>query len=155
MCKHHISSFFFGGGEQEWPDNLYLLSLKASEHEDGVTLRLEHLFEKDEDPLLSKPIPVELSSLFVTPVSMAERRSLSTVWVYDQMDRWEWRTADRSGEDDDGDDASERGGPMVRRAAKEQAHISSETVLLHPKEIQTFAINFSKSHQNKKNTRGR
>ncbi len=146
ITLEHAQALLGGGGAQEWPDNLHLLSLKANEYEDSLTLRLEHLYESGEDPLLSKPIPVDLSSLFVSPAAVAaQRRSLSTVWEYEQMGstRWQWRTSEpRSPQPQQQQPSATATGGSEQEAHRQQKAGRRTVLMLQAKEIQTYTIKF-------------
>ena len=43
------------------PDNVHLLTFATREHNGGYLIRLEHQFEKTDDPQLSKPVTVSLA----------------------------------------------------------------------------------------------
>eukprot|EP01012_Entosiphon_sulcatum_P008827 TRINITY_DN14848_c0_g1_i1.p1 TRINITY_DN14848_c0_g1~~TRINITY_DN14848_c0_g1_i1.p1 ORF type:complete len:1003 (-),score=169.22 TRINITY_DN14848_c0_g1_i1:8-3016(-) len=63
----------------------------------GVLLRLAHIYAVDEDPALSQPVTVNLSSLFSNwKVVSPQEYSLSYMRPIGQQDRWDWRVANLS-----------------------------------------------------------
>ena len=69
ICKHQVGAFLLvdmahiSGLAAALPDNLHLLTVHAWGPA-SVLVRLAHLFEKGEDPVLSLPTTVSLSTLF-------------------------------------------------------------------------------------------
>uniref|UniRef100_A0A452EN56 Alpha-mannosidase n=1 Tax=Capra hircus TaxID=9925 RepID=A0A452EN56_CAPHI len=95
-----------------------------------VLLRLQHLYEVDQDPVLSQPVTVNLRSVLggLGSVVSVEERSLTGTWDMRMMSRWTWSTRDPH---------RHRGNsswplPLPR----------GPTVTIYPKEIQTFFIHF-------------
>lgn len=101
---------------------------------DRVLLRIRHLYEKGEDPVLSQPVTVNLKSLLkgMGTVLSVEERSLTGTWDINEVKRWKWKTAQHFKEGFTG-------------WLKNPKHISEAySVTLHPKEIKTFFIHFQK-----------
>uniref|UniRef100_A0AC11BCQ7 Uncharacterized protein n=1 Tax=Ovis aries TaxID=9940 RepID=A0AC11BCQ7_SHEEP len=61
-----------------------------------VLLRLQHLYEVDQDPVLSRPVTVNLWSVLrgLGSVVSVEERSLTETWDVSEMYRWTWSTGD-------------------------------------------------------------
>ncbi|KAI4585443.1 hypothetical protein MJG53_005677 [Ovis ammon polii x Ovis aries] len=61
-----------------------------------VLLRLQHLYEVDQDPVLSQPVTVNLRSVLggLGSVVSVEERSLTGTWDMKMMSRWTWSTRD-------------------------------------------------------------
>ncbi|KAI4572183.1 hypothetical protein MJT46_005251 [Ovis ammon polii x Ovis aries] len=61
-----------------------------------VLLRLQHLYEVDQDPVLSRPVTVNLRSVLrgLGSVVSVEERSLTGTWDVSEMYRWTWSTGD-------------------------------------------------------------
>ncbi|XP_008571326.1 PREDICTED: epididymis-specific alpha-mannosidase [Galeopterus variegatus] len=95
-----------------------------------VLLRLHHLYEAGEDPVLSQPVTVNLEAVLrgLGSVVAVEERSLTGTWDVSTLHRWSWRT--KTGHQRGGSTSPSRlpGGP---------------TVTIHPQEIRTFFIHFS------------
>nr|XP_025145440.1 epididymis-specific alpha-mannosidase-like isoform X1 [Bubalus bubalis] len=95
-----------------------------------VLLRLQHLHEVDQDPVLSRPVTVNLQSVLwgLGSVVSVEERSLTGTWDVSEMHRWTWSTQDPHGHRGNSSQPSPPpGGPEVT---------------IYPKEIRTFFIRF-------------
>uniref|UniRef100_A0A8C0KN86 Alpha-mannosidase n=1 Tax=Canis lupus dingo TaxID=286419 RepID=A0A8C0KN86_CANLU len=59
-----------------------------------VLLRLHHLYEEGEDPVLSQPVRVNLQAVLqgLGSVGAVEERSLTGTWDGNTLHRWSWRT---------------------------------------------------------------
>ncbi|XP_038601694.1 epididymis-specific alpha-mannosidase [Tachyglossus aculeatus] len=102
----------------------------AEANSERVLVRLRHLYEAGEDPILSQPATVNLKTFLreLGTVVVVEERSLTGTWDVNTLRRWKWRTAGHRGKG-------------FSDAAKK---ITDYTVTLHPKEIKTFFIYFQK-----------
>ncbi len=89
-------------------------------------MRLQHIFEKDEDKVLSRPVVVDLDELFGDSgffISTFEERSLTTVWKASEMKRYHWNTDDKEIENS-------------------YQSWKKHTVTLNPMDIKTFFVQF-------------
>uniref|UniRef100_A0A8C7RKB2 Alpha-mannosidase n=1 Tax=Oncorhynchus mykiss TaxID=8022 RepID=A0A8C7RKB2_ONCMY len=126
------------------PDNLHLLTLSvpgwfySSNHTlhlrnmetgtpgstqpdyDRVLLRIMHLYEKGEDPVLSQPSTINMKEVLrgMGEVRALEERSLTGTWDISDLQRWKWKASEDPG----------RG--------------ESFNVTISPKEIRTFFVYF-------------
>uniref|UniRef100_UPI00063C1023 epididymis-specific alpha-mannosidase-like n=1 Tax=Odobenus rosmarus divergens TaxID=9708 RepID=UPI00063C1023 len=95
-----------------------------------VLLRLHHLYEVGEDPVLSQPVSVNLEVMLQGLGSMVavEERSLTGTWDVSTLHRWSWRTQDR---------------PHRRGSSSSHSTpLQGTKVTIYPKEIRTFFIHF-------------
>ncbi|XP_043303904.1 epididymis-specific alpha-mannosidase-like [Cervus canadensis] len=95
-----------------------------------VLLRLQHLYEVDQDPVLSQPVTLNLQSVLrgLGSVVSVEERSLTGTWNVSEMHRWTWSTRD----------------PPRHRGSSSQPPPppGGPEVTIYPKEIRTFFIHF-------------
>ncbi|NXR63199.1 MA2B2 mannosidase, partial [Rhadina sibilatrix] len=93
-----------------------------------VLLRIRHLYEVGEDPMLSQPVMVDLKSLLkgLGSVLAVEERSLTGTWDVNTLERWKWKTAQYPG----------------KRFFNNTETSEDFTVTVHPKEIRTFFVYF-------------
>ncbi|NXR99110.1 MA2B2 mannosidase, partial [Oxylabes madagascariensis] len=64
-----------------------------------VLLRIRHLYEVGEDPVLSQPVMVDLKNLLkgLGSVMAVEERSLTGTWDVNTLEPWKWKTAQYPG----------------------------------------------------------
>ncbi|XP_010022635.1 PREDICTED: epididymis-specific alpha-mannosidase-like, partial [Nestor notabilis] len=93
-----------------------------------VLLRIRHLYEVGEDPLLSQPVVVDLKSLLkgLGSVTVVEERSLTGTWDVNTLKRWKWKTTQHPG----------------KGFFKTTETSGNFTVTVYPKEIRTFFVYF-------------
>ncbi|KAG9328476.1 hypothetical protein JZ751_013569, partial [Albula glossodonta] len=67
---------------------------KAEPDFNRVLLRIMHLYEVGEDPVLSKPITINLKEVLqgLGDLTSVEERSLTGTWNISELQRWKWRT---------------------------------------------------------------
>uniref|UniRef100_G1NJI0 Epididymis-specific alpha-mannosidase n=1 Tax=Meleagris gallopavo TaxID=9103 RepID=G1NJI0_MELGA len=93
-----------------------------------VLLRIRHLYEVGEDPVLSQPVVVNLKCLLkeLGAVKLVEERSLTGTWDVNTLKRWKWKTVQNQS-----------------KGFSNSTKISDDfTVTVHPKEIRTFFVYF-------------
>ncbi|KAM5194048.1 epididymis-specific alpha-mannosidase isoform 2-T3 [Mantella aurantiaca] len=94
-----------------------------------VLLRIRHLFEADEDPVLSKPASVNLKSLLkgLGDVKFVEERSLTGTWDLNTIERWQWKTTPSK---------------MKKDRMQPAETINDFVLIVEPKEIRTLFVYF-------------
>ncbi|XP_041728237.2 epididymis-specific alpha-mannosidase-like, partial [Coregonus clupeaformis] len=100
---------------------------------DRVLLRIMHLYEKGEDPVLSQPATINMKEVLrgMGEVGAVEERSLTGTWDISDLQRWKWKTSEDPGR-------GERLG--VKRSS---IGVRGDfNVTISPKEIRTFFIYF-------------
>ncbi|XP_075050593.1 epididymis-specific alpha-mannosidase [Mixophyes fleayi] len=93
-----------------------------------VLLRIQHLYETDEDPVLSKPATINIKSLLkgLGTVTSVDERSLTGTWDLGTMERWKWESTQLKSKDQ-------------RKPMKSTEEF---TLTLKPKEIRTLFVYF-------------
>ncbi|XP_066173322.1 epididymis-specific alpha-mannosidase isoform X2 [Sylvia atricapilla] len=93
-----------------------------------VLLRIRHLYEVGEDPVLSQPVMIDLQSLLkgLGSVMAVEERSLTGTWDVNTLERWKWKTAQYPG----------------KGSFKSTETSEDFIVTVYPKEIRTFFVYF-------------
>nr|XP_009684519.1 PREDICTED: epididymis-specific alpha-mannosidase isoform X1 [Struthio camelus australis] len=93
-----------------------------------VLLRIRHLYEVGEDPVLSQPVIVNLKSLLkgLGSVMSVEERSLTGTWDINTLKRWKWKTAQ-----------------YPSKGFSNNTETSENCIVtVHPMEIRTFFVYF-------------
>ncbi|KAM4051442.1 epididymis-specific alpha-mannosidase [Anomaloglossus baeobatrachus] len=93
-----------------------------------VLLRIQHLYEADEDPVLSKPATINIKLLLQSlgTVRLVEERSLTGTWDLTTMKRWKWKFTQK---EDSGERISSKS-------------MENFTVTVESKEIRTLFVYF-------------
>ncbi|XP_053314235.1 epididymis-specific alpha-mannosidase [Spea bombifrons] len=99
-----------------------------------ILLRIQHLYETGEDPILSKPASVNIQSLLrgLGTVVSVEERSLTGTWDLHSMNRWRWKSTQTMSKGDLKYDVTE-----------------DFTVNIEPKEIKTLFVYFKETSTNR------
>lgn len=94
-----------------------------------VLLRIQHLYEADEDPVLSKPASVNLKSLLkgLGEVTFVEERSLTGTWGLNTLERWKWKTTQSK---------------MTKDQMQPAKTLEDFVLTVEPKEIRTLFVYF-------------
>ncbi|KAF7265915.1 hypothetical protein GWI33_020660 [Rhynchophorus ferrugineus] len=121
----------FSGLKRSLPDNVHIMTLEPWT-DSTFLLRLEHTFEKTDDPVLSQPASVDLKELFTTFKinSIRETTLGGNQWLEENR-----RLSFRSTDQDDGNQET------VNSEAK--TLLSDLVVLLQPMQIRTFVLYIS------------
>ncbi|PSN50451.1 Lysosomal alpha-mannosidase [Blattella germanica] len=136
-AKHKME---FSGLTTKLPRNVQILTLEPWK-ERTFLLRLEHIYERNEDAVLSKPVQVKLSNLFV-PFSIVSARETTlgaNQWL-NETQRLKWTTESN---EIDSDFTSEEKENHFSSSAEEADPL---TITLSPMQIRTFVIQVKDSH---------
>lgn len=155
--KYSEYSMFFNtqwsGLKSPLPDNVHMLTL---EQWGGPTIdpspvqpyliRLEHIYEKSEDPVLSQPVTVSLADLFVPfTIDTIDELTLGANLPLYELDRLKWKTADEE-EKEIVKDPEDR-----YYLVENRIHMSGQLdVTLTPMQIRTFQVILKKGKPLKK-----
>ncbi|KAJ8919646.1 hypothetical protein NQ315_006173, partial [Exocentrus adspersus] len=150
----------FSGLKQALPDNVQILTLEPWKGF-SLLLRLEHILEKDEDNLLSKPVTVNLQNLF-SPFAITSLRETTlgaNQWLSDN-NKLEFEVAASLEAlvdvDQRIDDSKLRGkwndngnGSNVKRAVLQVPQdLDDFTITLQPMQIRTFVVEIQRDSLN-------
>ncbi|KAG8591384.1 hypothetical protein GDO81_000154 [Engystomops pustulosus] len=122
-----IPGWKYSSNHTEQMQNVHRAKTQSDTDFSRVLLRIHHLYEADQDPILSKPTTINLKFLLegLGKVRLVEERSLTGTWDLATVERWKWRSTQRK----DNDNRSKK--------------ISEDfTVTVAPKEIRTFFVYF-------------
>ena len=115
----------YSGLTYSLPDNVHILTLETLSP-DTIILRMEHIYEKNEDPKLSQEVDVVITALFTDfEVSDMTELNLSANQLMSDKKVFDWKTTN----DVDGENISDDSDLKVG---------SSWQVLLKPMQIRTF-----------------
>ncbi|XP_050302527.1 lysosomal alpha-mannosidase-like isoform X2 [Anthonomus grandis grandis] len=126
-AKSHVMKF--SGLVKALPKNVHIMTLEPWTTDNTYLIRLEHVFEKNEDPILSSPVTVNLTDLFSTFLvkSIKETTLGGNQWLEDnqrlnfkslyQLDDLDFQMLKHSG-----------------------GYLESTSITLEPMEIRTFII---------------
>ncbi|KAJ8008058.1 hypothetical protein DPEC_G00100830 [Dallia pectoralis] len=97
-----------------------------------VLLRIMHLYEMGEDPVLSQPATINIKEVLqgIGEVRVVEERSLTGTWDLADLQRWKWNTSNTS-------KSQEKGGTRSNVGAGGDFNVT-----ISPKEIRTFFVYF-------------
>ncbi|NXO00359.1 MA2B2 mannosidase, partial [Rhinopomastus cyanomelas] len=130
----HLQSLSIPGWRYSSNHSKHIHSIHMGEQKEGdadfsrVLLRIRHLYEAGEDPVLSQPVIVNLKSLLrgLGSVVAVEERSLTGTWDINTLKRWQWKTAQYP----------------IKGFSNITETSENYTVTVHPKEIRTFFVYF-------------
>ncbi|XP_052003302.1 epididymis-specific alpha-mannosidase [Xyrauchen texanus] len=97
---------------------------------DRILLRITHLYEEGDDPILSKPSTINLKEVMwgIGEVTEVQERSLTGTWNISDLQRWSWKTTES---------------PQKTEETESVCGITKDfNVTISPKEIRTFFIHF-------------
>ncbi|KAM3938652.1 epididymis-specific alpha-mannosidase isoform 2-T2 [Leptodactylus fuscus] len=122
-----IPGWKYSSNHTEHMRNVHKAKKESDADFSRVLLRIQHLYEADEDPILSKPATINIKLLLkgLGTVRLLEERSLTGTWDLTTMERWKWKSMQKKD--------SER---MSKKS------LEDFTVTVAPKEIRTFFVYF-------------
>ncbi|KAK7113101.1 lysosomal alpha-mannosidase-like [Littorina saxatilis] len=134
----------WSGVREALPDNVHLLTLQqypsagpAPSETQPFLLRLEHFYEKGEDPVLSQPATVNIQKLFTTfDITAATELTLGGDMVLSDMNKLKWNYPH------DDDEPPRKTDPILRFESEKSGKSVSDplSITLNPMEIRTFQI---------------
>ena len=91
--KQHYAMQYTALGSVDLPENVHLLTLEEwhGNSRDAVLIRFEHMFDANEDPLLSRPVSFKLSGILKDfKISQVEEVILSANLQKEKLHRLQW-----------------------------------------------------------------
>jgi lysosomal alpha-mannosidase len=120
---------YFPGLTKDLPSNIHLLTLE-NWRDDQYLIRLEHLYQNNEDSVLSKPVTIQLKNMFTQfEIEDATEMTLGANQELSKASRLTFRTTDSNMNKIEGKDSLN--GSFNR---------DNLSVTLYPMEIRTFVI---------------
>lgn len=123
------------------PPNVHVLTLEQWRGS-SVLLRLEHFYENNEDPVLSKPATVSLQRMFSPfEITAAEEMTLAANKVKSEATRLHWKT--------ENDRNRTPKSPLMAAYANYLRETDADPlqVTLNPMEIRTFILTLSEANR--------
>lgn len=115
----------FSGLQNSLPDNVHIMTLEPWK-ESSYLLRLEHTFEKNEDPTLSLPVEVNLKDLFTTfDIISLEETTLGANQLLSENDRLKFSSTDQ---------------PETSQKPVSDDDLDNLIVTMNPMQIRTFIV---------------
>ncbi|KAK7113104.1 lysosomal alpha-mannosidase-like [Littorina saxatilis] len=138
----------WSGVRQALPDNVHLLTLQqypsagpAPSETQPFLLRLEHFYEKGEDPVLSQPATVNLQDLFIPfDIIAATELTLGGDMVLSELNKLQWNYPH---EDDHYQNSNQKKDSVLEFKSEKAGKNTVDdplTLTLNPMEIRTFQI---------------
>uniref|UniRef100_A0A8C4RHH9 Alpha-mannosidase n=1 Tax=Erpetoichthys calabaricus TaxID=27687 RepID=A0A8C4RHH9_ERPCA len=130
-----IPGWRYNSNHNEHLRNIFQGNINEAERDfNRVLLRITHLYEQEEDPLLSQPAAINIQKMLkpLGVVSSVEERSLTGTWDLNELQRMKWKTSQNKS----------RG--FTNRS---NVFLQDFTVIIYPKEIRTFFVYFQQQTQ--------